>query len=205
MAAYQIYTIFMVLLLIQSTFCKSLGDTANSTDSSTQEIQPKQDLLLYTALTFLSIGQSYADKAVNVSRLLLKDADLLANDQAEVLQFKSNLTQFVANYDGNKEAESIWDVMEIFVKITDYYYDLPEAKQTSESKFIVNLLNKYNFKEVEAHLIKEFENFVVSFKQLFEETKSYLEKPLLDWYEKFITLEDTEEKIDAVGEFVELA
>ncbi|XP_065357385.1 uncharacterized protein LOC135951628 [Calliphora vicina] len=205
MAAYQIYTIFVVLLFIQCSFCKSLGNTGNSTDTSTDEMEPKQALLLYTAFTFISLGQSYAHKAANLSRLLLKDADLLANNDAEVLQFKSNLTQFVANYDANKEAELVWDIMDIYVNITDHYYDLPEAKQTLESKFILNLLNKYNCKKVETQLLKDFEPFVENFKRLFEDAKSVLEKPLLDWYEKFITLKDFEEKIDAIGEFIELA
>ncbi|XP_065358002.1 uncharacterized protein LOC135952127 [Calliphora vicina] len=203
--AFKIFTIFMVLFLIQTAFGKSI-DSSKSIESveENEDITPKQFLFIFAAGSFLQLIQQFGEKAVESSRQLLKDDSLLANDQPEVVEFKQNLTMFVENYDTNKETEQVWEIMTIYGDTVDYYLELPDEELTPESTFILDLLNKYKHKELETEFIKEFDQLVENFKQMFEESKSDLGEPELQWYEKFQTLTDFEKRLDAFGDFLEL-
>lgn len=111
---------------------------------------------------------------------------------------------FVEKYEANKETEQIWDLFEIYTNATEHYLELPEEKYTPESKFIVELLSKYKCKELETEFVKAFEILLENFMKMFEEAKMFMEKPVLDWYEKFVAIKDFEEKLNAFGEFIEL-
>lgn len=43
-----------------------------------------------------------------------------------------------------KYEESLNEIMEHFFNITEYYYELPEEKKTNDSKFISDILTKYD-------------------------------------------------------------
>ncbi|XP_065357330.1 uncharacterized protein LOC135951581 [Calliphora vicina] len=203
--SYKIYTIFMVLFLTQAALGKSI-DSSNSVDSSEEikDITPKQSLLIYAVGNFLKLGQQFAEKAFIISRDLLKDESLMASEKPEILEFKKNITMFVEKYETNKETEHVWDLFEIYTNATEHYMELPEEKSTPESKFIVELLTKYKCKELETEFVKAFESLLENFMKMFEEAKLVMEKPVLDWYKKFVTITDFEEKLIAFGEFIEL-
>ncbi|XP_065358531.1 uncharacterized protein LOC135952495 [Calliphora vicina] len=204
--AFKLFTIFLVLFLIQAAFGKSI-DSSKSAESveEKESIKPKHLLFIYAAGSFLQLIQQFSDKAADSSRQLLKDDSLLANDQPEVLEFKQNLTMFVEKYDANKETEEVFDIMELYGQTVDHYFDLDDDELTPESTFILDVLNKYKHKEIQAEFIKEFDEFVEKFKQIFEKSKSQLGEPELEWYEKFQTLTDFVKRIEALGNFIALA
>ncbi|XP_065357470.1 uncharacterized protein LOC135951710 [Calliphora vicina] len=206
MTARKMYTIFMVLFLIQAAFCQPLDNSENtivSTDK-TPEIEPKPSLklVIYLADNLISLGQKYTAKSYNVSRLLLNDETLNANTKPEVLEFKTNLKTFIENYDASKDVTPNWDIMETYANITEYYFGLTDENTTPEATFIVDLLNKYHCKELEMEFVSEVEPFVKNFKQMFEENKVNLDKPLLDWYENFETITDFQERFNAFNTFI---
>lgn len=166
---------------------------------------PAQKLLLYTYDNLVAMGNQYATNAVNVSRKILKDESMVASDKPEIMEFKKNLTMFVKKYESVKNPTVMWDVLDIYSNTTDYYLEISEEKVTPESKLIVDTLNKYNTKNVVMEFARQFIVFMDNFTKMFEENKMYLEKPMLDWYEKYKAITDVEEKIDAFADFIDLA
>lgn len=160
--------------------------------------------MLYTATNFLLLGSKFADKSVKVSKKILKDEDLLANDKPEVLEFKQNLTTFLDSLKKNKDLEKAFDILDIFSNTTDHYLELPKEKETPESQFIVQILHKYKVQDMEKDFLKEFDKFLEEFKVLFKAAKNDLDKPILEWYEKFLLIEDSEKKLESFEQFMEL-
>lgn len=174
-------------------------------DSSEEiNLKPKEALMLYTGTNFLLLGSKYAIKSVKTCKEILKDEDLLANDKPEVLEFKKNLTTFLDTFESNKDLEKTFDSLEMFGNITDHYLELTEENYTPETKFIARILNKYNVKDMETDFIKDFNSFIEQFKILFEAAKIYMENPILEWYEEFLTIDDFEKKLDSFVKFIEL-
>lgn len=160
--------------------------------------------MLYTATNFLLLGSKFADKSVKVSKKILKDEDLLANDKPEVLEFKQNLTTFLDSLKKTKDLEKAFDILDIFSNTTDHYLELPQEKETPESQFIVQILHKYKVQDMEKDFLKEFDKFLEEFKVLFKAAKNDLDKPILEWYEKFLLIEDSEKKLESFEQFMEL-
>ncbi|XP_065357266.1 uncharacterized protein LOC135951529 [Calliphora vicina] len=206
MPAYKIFTIFMVLFLAQSSLAKPVDDLSSLFDSSEEEMRknptPAQKLLLFTLDNVISLGKSYSANAFNVSRNILKDESLMANDKPEVLEFKKNLTMFVEKYEANKKPLLLWDIMDIYIVTIDKYSDIPEEKLTTESKFISEIVDKYNSDLTALEFAIDVVLFMRNFELMFEEHKADLDKPMLDWYENYCNLDDFEEKIDAINGFI---
>lgn len=160
--------------------------------------------MLYTATNFLLLGSKFAEKSVKVSKKILKDEDLLANDKPEVLEFKQNLTTFLDSLKKTKDLEKAFDILDIFSNTTDHYLELPKEKETPESQFIVQILHKYKVQDMEKDFLKEFDKFLEEFKVLFKAAKNDLDKPILEWYEKFLLIEDSEKKLESFEQFMEL-
>ncbi|XP_065357062.1 uncharacterized protein LOC135951352 [Calliphora vicina] len=209
MAAYKILAIFMVLFLVQSSLAKPLDDSSNLFDSSEEEIRKNptaaQKLLLFAIDNFLAIGKQYSANAVNVSRNILQDESMVANDKPEVLEFKKNLTMFVEKYEANKKPLQWWDIIEIYTDTTDKYSHIPEEKVTPESTFIVEILKKYNSDKMALEIAPKFKIFIDDFEKMFEENKAELDKDMLEWYEKYSHFTDMEQKIDAFSGFIDMA
>ncbi|KAM7351558.1 uncharacterized protein ACRADG_004353 [Cochliomyia hominivorax] len=204
MRGIKIFSIFVGLVLMQTVFSKPVENTSNSVESSEESDSAKTVLLLFTATNFLLIASKYAEKSVKIAGKMMKDEDLLANEKPEVMEFKKNMTTFLEAYEATNDLEKIFEVLETFSNATDHYLELPKEKETPESMFIVEVLNKYKVKEMEQKLLKDFDEFVVQFKTLFEAAKKEMNKPMLDWYDKFIKLDDFEKKFEAFGDFAEL-
>ncbi|KAM7352105.1 uncharacterized protein ACRADG_004743 [Cochliomyia hominivorax] len=205
MVSNKMFAAILVLFLIQSTFAKPVENNSKSAESSEEkDVSAKDSLTLYTAVQFLAIATKYAEQSANISRDIIKDEELLANEKPEVIEFKKNITKFVESYDSAKDADKALESIELFSNTTDHYYELPEDKQTPESEFIVKILNKYKVKDLETDVLKQFDEFLVNFKSLFEKAKGELKKPLLDWYDNFLTITDFEKKFEAFNEFADL-
>lgn len=153
---------------------------------------------------FMMLGFKYVGKSVKASKNILKDEDLLANNKPEILEFKKKLTNFVESFEDNKDVDKFGEVLEVYGNTIDYYLELPKEKETPETQFIVGLLKKYKVKDMDEKFIKEFDKFLEEFKVLFEEAKKDLDKPLVEWYEKFVAIEDVEKKIESFEKFMDL-
>ncbi|KAM7352904.1 uncharacterized protein ACRADG_005238 [Cochliomyia hominivorax] len=210
MASIKILSGLLILYLLQFTFAKPVADASKFLDSSEDlNISAKDALMLYTGLRFLLIASKYLGESVNISHAILQDEVLLSNDQPEVIEFKNTIRGFLETFDSIENIEEEADeedfyVIEIFANTTDHYFNLSPELQTPESDFIVEILTKHKVKEMESNIIKEFEEFIVNFKILFEKAREELSKPLLDWYDKFETISDVEEKFEVFNEFGEL-
>lgn len=194
-----------MLIFFQTTLSKPVENNSNSVDSNEDyPFSPKQTLMLYTGTHFLMLGFKYVDKSVIASKNILKDQDLLDNDKPEILEFKKKLTNFVESFESNKDTDKILEVLEVYGNTVDYYLELPKEKETAETQFIVNILKKYKVKDMDEKFTKEFNKFLEEFKVMFEEAKNDLDKPFLEWYEKFVVIEDVEKKIESFEKFLEL-
>ncbi|KAI8121098.1 hypothetical protein FF38_12696 [Lucilia cuprina] len=198
---FKLNSIILFVILIRSAFTKSFD---NSNDSSLNELLPQQKLLHYVGRNFLHLAEEYAIKYADISRAILKDKTLLSEHTPEVENFKNKLIKFLENYENQKSLSQNMNIMEIFANTTEYYYKLPEENHTMETRFILKLLNKYNYKEIEKDIAKDFEPFIENFEKLFEEYEGNWDRTLMDWYEKFKTLKEFEHKLEAFSEFMEL-
>ncbi|XP_065358200.1 uncharacterized protein LOC135952270 [Calliphora vicina] len=192
MAAYTMLTIFMVFFLVELSLAKPLDD------SSDLNLTPAQKIIFNTLHTFYSLGDNYYANAFNVSRNILKDESLMANDKPEVLEFKKNLTMFVENYDVHKDREQLLHNIEIYLDTIKKYTDIPEEKLNAESKFIAEIVKKYNTTKMQ----ETIQSFMKNFDKLFEENKADLDKPMLEWYEKYSSLTDFKQKMVAFHKFL---
>lgn len=129
---------------------------------------------------------------------------MLASVEPEVLEFKQNLTNFIEDFDKKQDTDEVFDTIDTFASITDHYLNLSDEEITPDSKFIKKLLNKYHAEDVENHFRKNFAKSADNLEFLFDTAKDYLDKSLLDWYEKFKGINDFVEQIEALSEFIKL-
>ncbi|XP_037825582.1 uncharacterized protein LOC119613624 [Lucilia sericata] len=206
----NIYTFFMVLFLIQIslTYTKPVKDTYQFYDTSEEDrnirTNPtvKQKLLLFTYDSFISLGLQYANNADVVSNRILNDESLMTNTNPEILEFKNKLKQFVEKYESSRNIRIVWDLIDMYTAAVEKYFDIPEDKVTPETSYILELLKKHKGIDVATRFAAEFKKFENNFVSMFEENKEHLEKPMLDWYEKFKSINTTEKKIDAFSGFL---
>ncbi|XP_037826155.1 uncharacterized protein LOC119614125 [Lucilia sericata] len=205
---YNINSLFLLVFLIQSAYSIPLEDSYSTNDASLnkpkENLLPQQKLLHYVGTNFLLLAEEYATKYTDISRAILKDETLLSERTPEVEKFKNKLIEFVENYENQKNLPQNMNIMEIFANTTEYYYKLTEEEHTMETRLILKLLNKYNYKEIEKDIAKDFEPFIENFEQFFEEYEGHWNKALRDWYTKFKTLKEFEHKLEAFSEFMEL-
>ncbi|KNC27109.1 hypothetical protein FF38_12695 [Lucilia cuprina] len=153
---------------------------------------------------FISLGLQYANNADVASNRILNDESLSGNTNAEILEFKTKLKEFVEKYESSRNFCMVWNIIAMYTDAVDKYFHIPEDKITPENNYILELLKKHKGSDVATRFLAEFKKFENNFVSLFEENKEHLEKPMLDWYEKFKTFNNTEKKIDAFSEFFEL-
>ncbi|KNC27124.1 hypothetical protein FF38_12674, partial [Lucilia cuprina] len=179
MAFLKIVNLFLVLALAQSVLCEH-----------------NDKLLEYTIQNFASIPKHYEVIAANATRYLLKDEALLANHKPEVMEFKSKLNVFMDKYaNSGKDISASYEALDYFVDLTDYYYELPEDKLNDEYRFIIELLNKYHFRDISMELTTRMEKFFETFVKMFDENRSNYESNVLEHFDKFTAFTDLEEKV----------
>ncbi|XP_046805954.1 uncharacterized protein LOC111685839 [Lucilia cuprina] len=212
MEANKICTFFMLIFLIQIsvTYTKPVKDTYQFYDTSEEDRNTrtnpttKQKLLLFTYDNFISLGLQYANNADVVSNRILNDESLSGNTNAEILEFKTKLKEFVEKYESSRNFRMVWNIIAMYTDAVDKYFHIAEDKITPENNYILELLKKHKGSDVATRFLAEFKKFENNFVSMFEEHKEHLEKPMLDWYEKFKTFNNTEKKIDAFSGFFEL-
>lgn len=152
----------------------------------------------------MEIGQHFSKAAVKVCRQVLKDEAIVSNHHHDVMEFKKNMTLFVEKVEHNHKPKAIWDILEIYTDTIDNFTEIPEGQETAESKVIVEVLEKYNYRNAALEMAKDFKKFMDDFIKMFEKNKADLEKPLLDWYEKYQTLNAFEKKIEAMTDLIDI-
>lgn len=149
------------------------------------------------------VPYQHADNAANASRYMLKDKALKANNEPEVLEFKNNLNLLLDKYKrSTTNTVLLYETLNVFANLTNHYLQLDEDKVTDESKFIIELLNKYNCGKVAMSVNSHYDKFFEKFIKLFEDSKQDFEKPLLDWYDGFINSNNLAQKIAYIVDFM---
>ncbi|KNC27113.1 hypothetical protein FF38_12694 [Lucilia cuprina] len=141
------------------------------------------------------MGEKYIEKIVDLSHQIQKDESLELHNEADILEFKQNINNYIESYNMNSPFEVILYKTKHFVESILYYFQLTDEQLTSEFKFIVELLEKYKYQELEEECKNNIKIFIDGFKMKFEENKDYLDKPLLEWYERFSNIEEEGEQI----------
>ncbi|XP_037825573.1 uncharacterized protein LOC119613616 [Lucilia sericata] len=186
----KILVIVVVLNLQQSTFAKHVeeNEITSFEEKFRNDPSPRIQLQDYAYDNLCSLIKDYAVRFVPISRNILKDEALLSNQKPEVLVFKKELTGYVENYEiSKKDVIRLYSSMGPFLKTIDDYIHMPEERMSSESKFIFELLNKYEYENLNMEFMKKFDVFVNSFIDKFENAKEYMSKELLEWFEEFKT------------------
>ncbi|XP_037827557.1 uncharacterized protein LOC119615620 [Lucilia sericata] len=187
MSVYKIFDIFTVLFLIQTCYTKPIDEN--------RSLASKRNLRDYTIKHFSGLTVKCMYEYADITLKLLADKSLDLHDESEILQFKQNATKFIEEFSFTNI-----DYLEGVV----YYLELTEEQLTPESKFIVELLEKYKYRELREDLIKETQNLIADFKTKFEEVKIHLgpDDPLLEWYGEFLSSED--QQVMAIEKFLQL-
>ncbi|XP_065357249.1 uncharacterized protein LOC135951517 [Calliphora vicina] len=206
MANYQIFRIFFVLISAQIIFGKPAGltlDNLDNLDELRNSSRASAKLKLFVIENFMITPRQHAANAANATQYMLKDESLKAHNEPEVLEFKNNLNKLLNIYNpSSSKVEPFYETMDVFANITNQYLDLPEDKVTEESKFIIELMHKYNCDKVVMSIETYFEQFFEKFIKMFEANKQDLEKLLLDWYEHFINTNNLQKKIALIVDFM---
>lgn len=145
---------------------------------------PAEKLVLLTIEHFRSIPKQCADLAIDTSKKLLKDQTLVNSNEPEMLVLKQNLTKFVNKYNSPTEAQAT-KILDKYEHLINAYYAEPKDVRSKETQFIVDLLDKYEAKDVFTKGNLYMEEFLGKFDKMFQEYKQGFEKPILDWYVKF--------------------
>ncbi|XP_065358148.1 uncharacterized protein LOC135952227 [Calliphora vicina] len=150
--------------------------------------------------SFVNKLREYSAKFAKASESLLKDETLKANTKAELMEFKKGLQIFLDKYDpSTTNIKEIFDAIEIFANLTYYYYQIPKSKLTPECLYIMELLNKYNCRDMVKEMTDYMDDFFKKIIQMFENNKTEYQKPIVDWFEKFITVTDKQQKFYALA------
>ena len=194
-------------LSLKAVFTKPVDDSNESFDI--EEVRknptPKQKVFLFAIDNFTDLVKDYASKSYEVAQKILKDESLMESHNEEAENVKSKLQKFVNNYETTKDKDNKFSLVEIYNDVTEHYYDMPESKQTVNTTFILNLLKKYDARSTAVEFYKQFLVFNTNFLKMYEETKANLDKPMVEWFEKYKTIVDHEKQIDAFDSFWELA
>ncbi|XP_037826158.1 uncharacterized protein LOC119614128 [Lucilia sericata] len=193
MSNFKICAILLVLILSQTAFVKS----ENSSEKTNTNLTSKQSFLKYVITSFSAMIQEYSEKSLKVSRAILKNEEFKSHHEPLIEEFKHNLTQFLDYIEANNNVPNKLVAIDMFTNTTDFYYEIPEQKLTSETKYILEILNKYRYKDIEVEMEKKFSTFEKYFKKMFEEFKSEWDERALEWYEKYQNIQDFKEKFNA--------
>ncbi|XP_037826692.1 uncharacterized protein LOC119614646 [Lucilia sericata] len=203
---HKVFLIFFAIILVQTTYCKPRDYSSAEIEwaKNVVNINPSasEKLLIFVVDNLMTIPKKYAANAVNTTRYLLKDEALEDISETEMREFKEKLNIVLHEYDPSaRKMKSYYKTMDHFVNMVDYYYGHHEPKYS----IIVSLLDKYDCKNVAMKLNDHLDIFFVEFMKMFRERKHDMSEPLLDWYDRFITLTDMQEKMKSIIEFVDLA
>ncbi|KAI8121060.1 hypothetical protein FF38_12687 [Lucilia cuprina] len=203
MRTYEIFAIYLIFSLTPTTFGRN---TINFNDVEEQVLSnttPRKPVLVYAFDNLSSLGKEYIARGVEISRNILKDEELIANDKPEVETFKNNLKQFVEKYDNSRrDVQDIWILMENFGDIWQKYYKMPKDEKSPEAKFILDILNKYGCESNNREFINKFHVFADGFIAKFEESKDQMDKGSVAWLEEFKASTEFSKKFAAVLEYV---
>ncbi|KNC27096.1 hypothetical protein FF38_12686 [Lucilia cuprina] len=203
MPAYQIFAIFLIFCLTPTSFGRSAINFNAVEEQVRTNTTPRKPVLVYAFDNLSSLGREYISRGVEISRNILKDEELTANDKPEVETFKNNLKQFVEKYDNSKrDVQDIWILIEDYGDIWQKYYKMPEDKKSPEAKFILDILNKYGCESNNIEYANKFHVFADAFVEKFEESKDQMDKDSLIWLEQFKALTKFSNKFPAVIEYV---
>ncbi|XP_065357410.1 uncharacterized protein LOC135951654 [Calliphora vicina] len=199
--------LFVILLLAQLAFGKPADENVSTVyDPDEEEYRkdpsPKTQFVVYTYDNIMALAKPYAADAVQLSLNILKDESFKANEKPEVMEFRKTLQMFVNKYELTRNMQKVWDFIDVYDNAIDHYYELPDEKRTTETQFILDILNKYEAKNLEQTFVKQLDVFIEKFMKKFNDTKEHLDSDMLVWYENFKTLKDFKERYRALIAFI---
>ncbi|XP_037826156.1 uncharacterized protein LOC119614126 [Lucilia sericata] len=200
MAVTKIYIFVVTLILAICSAQATENSTANTANESSTEVISWSTLQfsVFICHIFEPLDYKYINKSNNIAQELLKDEIFVNNTESEILEFKQNLTNYIEYYEARHGYK---DICDIFNNTNWFYREILNQELTKESIFMKELLDKYNYNELEMEFLEDFEDFVNDLKKQFEENKMELEKPMRRWYEKFLGLNEFDEKFKALKKF----
>ncbi|XP_065358687.1 uncharacterized protein LOC135952603 [Calliphora vicina] len=209
MAIHTICIIAFVLIVVQNLYAKPVENTTNEQELIKKILNgnptASEKLHVFLLETMNIKPKQYAANAFNATQYLLKDPALLQNNNLEVTFFKDELNRVINTYKPSAtEITTYFETMIIFSNVMEYYYQLPQDKVTSDTKFIVDLINKYDCKTLAMKIKGHYEATFTEFNKKFEEHKKDLEQPILDWYDKYAALTSTPEKLISLLDLLSL-
>ncbi|KNC27097.1 hypothetical protein FF38_12681, partial [Lucilia cuprina] len=202
MGKYKIVIILFAIILVQTINAKPRDYSSAEIEwaKNVVNINPSasEKLLIFVVDNLMTIPKKYAANAVNTTSQLLKDEAIEDISKPQMLEFKEKLNMVLHEYDPTaKKMKSYYKTMDHFGNMVDYYYYHHEPEYSN----IVHLLDKYNCKHIAMKLNDHLDTFFTEFMKMFNENKHDMNQSLLDWYDRFITLTDMQEKMKSIIEF----
>lgn len=158
---------------------------------------PSQQLITFALGQIKEMSLNYVEKAKTISENILKDPQLSNTNSTEILRFKSNLNQFEENYSSCRGYDDLTKLPLVYAKAIYFKNDSKDA----DTKIILNILEKYSYKDLENEYDQNFEIFAEKFIKKFRELKDGLEKEdtrnarrIMEWYEWFNNLKTLSDK-----------
>ncbi|KAM7354496.1 uncharacterized protein ACRADG_006146 [Cochliomyia hominivorax] len=226
MASKAILAILAInLLLLQATLAKptssgydhfksfnvcKLKDTYKDFAPSEKDhnLKPSVQLMKKMIFDLQDLALGYITRAKEFSDKIMKEPVLESNTSPEMKKFKEDLEDFEKQYNACNDIEKLFDLVEIFSNATIDYYE----KEADENKVILEVLKKYQVKEMDDEFEKKFrEDFITNFGKKIEELKNQLKieeegmgEKILKWWNDVKLLKTTDEQIESFKEFMKL-
>ncbi|KNC27112.1 hypothetical protein FF38_12690 [Lucilia cuprina] len=207
MKASKIFSIFVLILQTQTSFCKPNEESTSISeleDDLRNDSLPQKQMIVIAYDQLMALGREYIDRSAEISRNILKDESLMLNEKPEVVEFKKNLKVFVESNDNSKKKDvfTIWTLISVYVQTIENYVELSEEKITPESKFILEIINKYDCHTVNMEYRRKFNVTVDDFTRKFEEHKEHMNEHVLQWFKTFKALTKFDEKLETLTDFM---
>ncbi|XP_037826693.1 uncharacterized protein LOC119614647 [Lucilia sericata] len=161
-----------------------------STASASTEIIPARDkLFLYYENNLELFAKEFSDKAKGISEKILQDSNIQLAKTPLMREFKTNITEYLNNYDLYKHFDLNNELLTQFITTTIQYYQ-QEPTTNKDFQYIVKLLRKLHYDELRDEYEVKFQKFIKEyFLPKFEELKNELlpdyskqSQALLKWY-----------------------
>ena len=153
----------------------------------------------------------YSEKAKPIADAILKDSELLDHmDNDEVKTFKQKLETFVNAYNNCNDAKDLFKLIELFPDNLEEFEEQEKNQKISpQGKIILKLLKQYKVEQIDQELEIDIKKLVAKFEEKFAEVKEDLKKNdkdgigerVIKWHDKFITLKNAEDQIEALSDF----
>lgn len=177
-------------------------------------MRSSKQLYDFVAKKFFKRSINYINKAKPICENILKEPKISDSNSPKILEFKTNLTEFIKKYDECKGYGELRELHSLYFNLTSFYLNLFEESSFEEdTEIIVNILKKYDLKDLENDLNLELLQIAKKVHIKFEDddSLSFVERlkadpdkeseEILKWYDEFKNLKSC---LDIKESFVKL-